>query len=124
MTELAACGTGDVDRAVAAARRAHPAWSGLGAEGRKDVLLSVANKLEKNAEELALLETLDTGRPILQMQAVDVAGAISCLRWYAEAIDKLSGELPAVAPGASAQVTREPMGVVAAISSMICDGWV
>lgn len=115
LAELAACGTDDVDRAVAAARRAQPGWNVLGAEERKHVLLAVADRLELHAGELALLETLDTGRPILQTQAVDVAGAISCLRWYAEAIDKLVGELPAVAPGATAQVTREPLGVVAAI---------
>lgn len=115
LAEIAACGVADVDRAVAAARRAQPGWKALGAEGRKEVLLAVANLLEEHAEELALLETLDTGRPILQTQAVDAAGAISCLRWYAEAIDKLAGELPAVTPGATAQVTREPLGVVGAI---------
>lgn len=115
LAELAACGAADVDRAVAAARRAQPEWKHLGAEGRKEILLAVADRLEEHAQEIALLETLDTGRPILQTQAVDAAGAISCLRWYAEAIDKLVGELPAVTPGATAQVTREPLGVVAAI---------
>lgn len=115
LAELAACGAEDVDRAVAAARRAYPGWTGLGAEARKQVLLAVAATLEAHAEELALLETLDSGRPILQTSTVDVPGAISTLRWYAEAVDKLAGELPAVPPGAMAQVTREPLGVVAAI---------
>ncbi len=71
--------------------------------------------MERHADELALLETLDSGKPILQTTTVDVPGAISTLRWYAEAADKQSGELPAVPPGATALVTREPLGVVAAI---------
>lgn len=115
LAELAACRGADVDVAVAAARRAFPSWSRAGAEQRKQVLLTVAALLEQHADELALLETLDSGKPILQTTTVDVPGAISTLRWYAEAADKQSGELPAVPPGATALVTREPLGVVAAV---------
>ncbi|WP_309072040.1 aldehyde dehydrogenase family protein, partial [Arthrobacter sp.] len=115
LAELAACRGADVDVAVAAARRAFPSWSRAGAEQRKHVLLAVAALLEQHADELALLETLDSGKPILQTTTVDVPGAISTLRWYAEAADKQSGELPAVSPGATALVTREPLGVVAAV---------
>ncbi|MEV7604014.1 aldehyde dehydrogenase [Paenarthrobacter sp. NPDC089322] len=115
LTALSACGPSDVDTAVAAARSAFPAWSRLGAEKRKGVLLALAALMERHADELALLETLDSGKPILQTTTVDVPGAISTLRWYAEAADKQSGELPAVPPGATALVTREPLGVVAAI---------
>lgn len=113
--DLAACGADDVDLAVAAARRAFPSWSRAGAEKRKGLLLALAALMEQHADELALLETLDSGKPILQTTTVDVPGAISTLRWYAEAVDKQSGELPAVPPGATALVTREPLGVVAAI---------
>ncbi len=115
LAELSACTAADVDRAVAAARRAFPAWCRLGAEGRKGLLLALAALMERHADELALLETLDSGKPILQTTTVDVPGAISTLRWYAEAADKQSGELPAVPSGATALVTREPLGVVAAI---------
>ncbi|MFJ5955945.1 aldehyde dehydrogenase family protein [Paenarthrobacter sp. NPDC092416] len=115
LAELAACGSGDVNVAVAAARRAFPSWSRSGAEKRKGLLLDLAALMERHADELALLETLDSGKPILQTTTVDVPGAISTLRWYAEAADKQSGELPAVPPGAAALVTREPLGVVAAI---------
>ncbi|QTF73267.1 aldehyde dehydrogenase family protein [Arthrobacter woluwensis] len=115
LADLTSCGAADVDRAVSAARRAFPAWRRLGAEGRKAALLALAGLMEVHAEELALLETLDSGKPILQTITVDVPGAISTLRWYAEAADKQSGELPAVPPGAAALVTREPVGVVAAI---------
>jgi aldehyde dehydrogenase (NAD+)/gamma-glutamyl-gamma-aminobutyraldehyde dehydrogenase len=112
---LAACGVEDVEVAVAAARRAQPAWAALGAEGRKQILLTWAALLETNARELALIESIDSGRPVRETSTVDVPGTVSCLRWYAEAIDKMVGELPAVTPGAVAQVTREPLGVVAAI---------
>jgi aldehyde dehydrogenase (NAD+)/gamma-glutamyl-gamma-aminobutyraldehyde dehydrogenase len=115
LAELAACSPADVDTAVAAARRAFPAWSRRGAEQRKDSMLALAALMERHADELALLESLDSGKPILQTTTVDVPGAISTLRWYAEAADKQSGELPAVPPGATALVTREPLGVVAAI---------
>src|SRR3954453_16995938 len=66
LAELAACGAEDADRAVAAARRAYPGWNGMGAEARKQVLFAVAGALEAHAGELALLETLDSGKPILQ----------------------------------------------------------
>lgn len=115
LAELAACRPADVDTAVAAARRAFPSWSRKGAAGRKETLLELAALMERHADELALLETMDSGKPILQTTTVDVPGAISTLRWYAEAADKQSGELPAVPPGATALVTREPLGVVAAI---------
>ncbi|PYI65053.1 aldehyde dehydrogenase PuuC [Arthrobacter livingstonensis] len=115
LAQLSACGTADVEAAVAAARSAFPSWSRSGAEARKTVLLAWAGLLEAHAEELALLECLDSGKPILETSTVDVPGAIATLRWYAEAIDKLSGELPAVPRGATAMVTREALGVVAAI---------
>ncbi|NWL33614.1 aldehyde dehydrogenase family protein [Paenarthrobacter nitroguajacolicus] len=115
LAELVACRANDVDRAVAAARRAFPAWARSGAEKRKGLLLALAALMEQHSDELALLETLDSGKPILQTTTVDVPGAISTLRWYAEAADKQNGELPAVPPGATALVTREPLGVVAAI---------
>ncbi|MDO5744349.1 MAG: aldehyde dehydrogenase family protein [Micrococcaceae bacterium] len=112
---LSACGVEDVDAAVSLARRAFTPWSRTSAESRKGVLLAWAALMETHAEELALLECLDSGKPILQTTTVDVPGTISTLRWYAEAIDKISGEMPAVPSGATAMVTREALGVVAAI---------
>ncbi|ASN38001.1 aldehyde dehydrogenase PuuC [Arthrobacter sp. 7749] len=112
---LSSCGQVDVEAAVSAARLAFPAWSRGGAEARKTVLLAWAGLMEAHADELALLESLDSGKPILQTTTVDVPGAIATLRWYAEASDKQSGDMPSVPPGATALVTREPLGVVAAI---------
>lgn len=115
IAQLAVCDPDDVDRAVAAARRAFPQWAATSVEARKKALLHFAALVERNLNELALLESLDTGKPIRQTLEDEVPGAINTLRWYAEAADKAKGEIPLVTPGAVAMVTREPLGVVAAI---------
>ena len=107
----------DVDRAVAAARRAFEAgtWSRQAPRERKRVLLRFAQLIEQHAEELALLETLDMGKPISDSLAVDIPATVRCLTWYAEAIDKLYDEVAPTGPDALALITREPVGVVGAI---------
>ncbi|MGC7101268.1 aldehyde dehydrogenase family protein [Amycolatopsis lurida] len=115
IAELSICTAADVDRAVAAARRAQPAWAALPDQERKEVLLRLADAVERHGDELALLETLDIGKPIGQTTTVDLPGTVATFRFYAEAVDKRSGELPSTPPGATALVTREPLGVVAAI---------
>ncbi|WP_159944643.1 MULTISPECIES: aldehyde dehydrogenase family protein [unclassified Nocardiopsis] len=115
IAELGICAAADVDRAVAAARRVQPAWAARPDQERKEVLLRLADSLERHSEELALLETLDIGKPITQTTTVDLPGVIATFRYYAEAIDKCSGALPSTPPGATALVAREPLGVVAAI---------
>jgi delta 1-pyrroline-5-carboxylate dehydrogenase len=82
---------------------------------RKRVLLRWAELLLAAREELALLECLDMGKPVRNAWQVDVPGAVRCLQWTAEAIDKVYGELAPTGPGALALVQREPMGVVGAI---------
>ena len=107
----------DVDLAVAAARRAFAsgAWSRQPPPARKRVLLRFAELLLENRDELALLETLDMGKPISDSLAVDVPSAARCIAWYAEAIDKIYDEVAPTGDAALALVTREPVGVVAAI---------
>ena len=107
----------DVDRAVAAARRAFEAgtWSRQAPRERKRVLLQFAQLIEQHAGELALLETLDMGKPISDSLAVDIPATVRCLTWYAEAIDKLYDEVAPTGPDALALITREPVGVVGAI---------
>ena len=107
----------DVDRAVAAARRAFEAgtWSRQAPRDRKRVLLKFAQLIERHAEELALLETLDMGKPISDSLAVDIPATVRCLTWYAEAIDKLYDEVAPTGHDALALITREPVGVVGAI---------
>jgi gamma-glutamyl-gamma-aminobutyraldehyde dehydrogenase len=117
LAQIAECGAADVDAAVAAARRAFAdgRWSGLAPVVRKSILLRFAELIRANANELALLETLDTGKPIGDSLAVDVEGAAYCVQWYAEAIDKVGGETVPLAPNLHGTVTREPVGVVAAV---------
>jgi gamma-glutamyl-gamma-aminobutyraldehyde dehydrogenase/4-guanidinobutyraldehyde dehydrogenase/NAD-dependent aldehyde dehydrogenase len=110
-------GAEDVDRAVQAARRAFDdgRWRGLAPRARKDVLLRWADLLLLHADELALLETLDVGKPIAESLRVDVPSAAGCIRWYAEALDKVYDEVAPSGPDALVTVTREPLGVVGAV---------
>jgi acyl-CoA reductase-like NAD-dependent aldehyde dehydrogenase len=107
----------DIDRAVASARQAFRAGSWAHAEPkvRKRVLQRFADLMLVNSDELALLETLDTGKPISDSLAVDIPASANCIRWYAEAVDKIYDEVAPTGPNALATITREPMGVVGAI---------
>jgi 4-guanidinobutyraldehyde dehydrogenase / NAD-dependent aldehyde dehydrogenase len=117
LAAVAACDTADVDAAVAAARGSFERgdWADRPPAERKRVLLRFAELVAQAAEELALLETLDVGKPISDSLNVDVAATVRCLRWYAEAIDKIYDQVAPTGPAALALVTREPMGVVGAI---------
>jgi len=107
----------DVDRAVASARAAFRkgAWADESPKARKKVLLAFADLILAHKDELALLETLDTGKPIGDSLAVDIPAAANCIRWYAEAVDKIYDEVAPTGPRALATITREAMGVVGAI---------
>lgn len=114
LAEVAACDVQDVNVAVAAAKAAFEdgRWSALSPGARKKVLLKFAQLLEDNAHELAVLESLDSGKPVSECQNVDVPETIHTLRWHAELIDKI---YDATAPTGSAAVTmvvREAIGVV------------
>jgi acyl-CoA reductase-like NAD-dependent aldehyde dehydrogenase len=114
---VAAGGEADIDRAVASARSAFRkgSWANQPPKARKKVLLKLAELMLKHREELALLETLDVGKPISDSMAVDIPSSANCIRWYGEAVDKIYDEVAPTGPDALALVTREPMGVVGAI---------
>ena len=107
----------DVDRAVASARAAFRkgTWAQQPPKARKRVLLKFADLMLANRDELALLETLDTGKPIGDSLSVDIPSAANCIRWYAEAVDKIYDEVAPTGPNTLATITREAMGVVGAI---------
>ncbi|MGZ8438437.1 MAG: aldehyde dehydrogenase family protein, partial [Candidatus Limnocylindrales bacterium] len=107
----------DIDRAVAAARRAFDdrRWADQPPAARKRVLLRLAELLRENLDELALLESLDVGKPIRDALRVDVPSAATTFQWYAETVDKVYGEVGPTGPEVLSLVTREPIGVVAAI---------
>jgi 4-guanidinobutyraldehyde dehydrogenase/NAD-dependent aldehyde dehydrogenase len=117
LAPVASTDAADVDLAVATARRAFDSgvWSRRAPRERKKVLLRLAQLIEQHAEELALLETLDMGKPISDSLAVDIPATVRCITWYAEAIDKLYDEVAPTAHDQLALITREPIGVVGAI---------
>ncbi|MGC3872402.1 aldehyde dehydrogenase [Halomonas sp. GXIMD04776] len=117
LVEVAACGEEDVETAVAAARRSFEAgdWSRAAPAERKAVLQRLSALMMEHREELALLETLDTGKPIRDAYELDIPGAAGCFGWYAETIDKLYGEVAPTDRDNLAIITREPVGVVAAV---------
>ena len=114
---VARCDGQDIDAAVASARAAFEAraWAGKAPAQRKRVLIKFADLIQQHGAELALLETLDMGKPIKYSQSVDVGGAANCIRWYGEAIDKIYDEIAPTADSSLALITREPVGVVGAI---------
>jgi acyl-CoA reductase-like NAD-dependent aldehyde dehydrogenase len=117
LAEVAACGAEDIERAVRLAHEAFTSgvWAGADPSERKRVLLRFAELVLEHLEELALLESLDVGKPISDTLAVDVPGAARTLRWYAEAIDKTYDEIAPAPRSALALVTREPLGVIGAV---------
>ena len=117
VAQVAASDTADVDRAVAGARAAFEsgAWSRLAPKKRKRVLQKLAGLMSDHAEELALLETIDMGKPIRDATNVDVPLATECIAWYGEAIDKVYDEIAPTGPDAHVSIIREPLGVVGAV---------
>jgi 4-guanidinobutyraldehyde dehydrogenase / NAD-dependent aldehyde dehydrogenase len=117
LARVAAGDTEDINRAVAGARSAFRkgVWSNLPPVKRKKVLQRFAELILKHTEELALLETLDMGKPISDSLKIDVPSAARCIQWYAEAVDKVYDEVAPTGPKALGLVTREPLGVVGAI---------
>jgi len=117
LTTIAACNAKDVDIAVKSARNAFEdgRWSNLSPKVRKQVLIKFANLIDDHIDELALMESLETGKPISNCLSLDIPKAANLIRWHAEAIDKMNGEVAPVEKGKIGIVTREPLGVVGAV---------
>ena len=117
LAQVAACETRDIDAAVASARAAFESgvWAKQSPKARKKVLQRFAELIHENLEELALLETLDTGKPIRDSLSVDIPATVNCIQWFAEAVDKIYDQVAPTDHSALALITREPLGVVGAI---------
>lgn len=117
INDVASCDAADVDRAVAAARKAFEdgRWRSLSPKEKKKILFRLADLMEADADNLALLESLDTGKPISEARNVDVPLSIQTTRYYAEALDKIYGEVGPVPEGRFSYATHEPLGVIGAI---------
>ena len=112
IADVAMAGKADVDKAVRAAQAAFPAWSRMAASDRGRVLLRLADLVEKHAEELAWLETLDTGHPIRDSRGLDVPRTAANFRYFGGMADKLQGDQIPVEAGFLNYTLREPIGVV------------
>ncbi|ESQ83104.1 gamma-glutamyl-gamma-aminobutyraldehyde dehydrogenase [Asticcacaulis sp. AC466] len=117
INRIAACDAADVDAAVHSARTAFEdgRWRNLAPKARKVILHRLADLMSAHAENLALLESLDTGKPISDARAVDIPLAINSTRYYAEAIDKVYGEVAPTPEDRLSYVVHEPLGVIGAI---------
>jgi acyl-CoA reductase-like NAD-dependent aldehyde dehydrogenase len=117
IAKIASGDTEDINRAVAAGLKAFESgtWSEMNPRDKKAIMLKWADLIREHQEELALLETLDVGKPISDSLNVDVMGAARTVQWYGEAIDKTYDEIAPAPRNALAMITREPLGVVGAV---------
>jgi gamma-glutamyl-gamma-aminobutyraldehyde dehydrogenase len=117
LADVAACDSEDVNRAVAAARKAFESgvWSRMKPSDRKKILLKFASLIEANAGEIALLDTLNAGKPIVDCVNIDLPDTVHCLAWHAELIDKLYERTAPTSVENPTLIVREPIGVVGVI---------
>lgn len=117
ITEITYCGVEDTNEAVAAARKVFDSgvWSDLEPDDRKKRLFAFADLIEKNSVELAVMESIDSGKPICDTLEGDIPETVQCFRFAAEAIDKLNDEITPTGANTVNLVYRQPIGVCAAI---------
>ncbi|MEL0638818.1 aldehyde dehydrogenase [Marinomonas sp. TI.3.20] len=117
LTNIAACSKDDVDFAVSKARKAFDdgRWSKLHPNERKEVLIKLSKLVKRNRHELAVLESLDSGKPISDCENIDIEEFIHILNWHAELVDKIYDQTAPVGSDAISMIVREPIGVVAAV---------
>jgi len=112
ITEIAEAKAADVDKAVAAAKKAFPKWSGMAAAERGRLLLKLADRIEEEKEALGRLEATDTGHPFRDTQILDVPRTAVTFRYFGGMADKLEGNVVPVEEGFLNYVLRQPIGVV------------
>ncbi|MFM0324520.1 aldehyde dehydrogenase family protein [Caballeronia glebae] len=112
IAQVSMAGRDDVDRAVQAAKKAFPAWSAMAAADRGRLLLKLADAIEANADELARLESMDTGHPIRDTRNLDVPRTSATFRYFGGMADKFEGSVIPVEAGFLNYLTREPVGIV------------
>jgi aldehyde dehydrogenase (NAD+) len=117
ITDIPAANAADIDAAVSAARRAFDdgRWSDLHPRERARLLFRLADLIERDLSDIALLESLDAGKRIAGLTAWDIPNAAEVYRYYAGWADKISGRLLPSSPGVQIVTRREPVGVCAAI---------
>lgn len=117
ITEVARGGAAEIDRAVAAARKAFRSgvWSRMDPRARMAVLEKFSALVEAHAEEFAVLDSLDMGKPVMDMMNIDIPGSVMSLKFFSKTIDKIEGAVTATAANALHYILRQPLGVVGLI---------
>jgi len=117
LATVAAAGPEDVDLAVLKARRAFDQghWARLHPSERKDILIRLSKMIIQRRRELAVMESLDSDKPIRDCETIDIPETIHTIKWCAEAIDKIYDQTGPSGDDAISMIVREPVGVVAAI---------
>ncbi len=115
--QIAACDSADVDFAVQKARDAfeNGRWANLHPSKRKDVLIRLCKLITRNRRELAVMESLDSGKTIYDCETVDIPETVHCIKWHAELIDKIYDQVAPASDDHIAMVVREPVGVVGVV---------
>jgi gamma-glutamyl-gamma-aminobutyraldehyde dehydrogenase len=114
LAKIAACAAADVDVAVEKARDAFEdgRWSRRHPRDRKEILIRLAKLIKRNARELAVMESLDSGKTIFDCETVDLPETVNCLIWHAELIDKIYDSVSPASGNHIAMIVREPVGIV------------
>ena len=117
IAQISTANAQDVDFAVAKAQESFEkgCWSKMNPEARKDVLIRLCKLITRNKRELAVMESVESGKPILDCETIDLPETIHCIKWHAEAADKIYDKTAPTGDGAMGMIVREPVGVVAAI---------
>jgi acyl-CoA reductase-like NAD-dependent aldehyde dehydrogenase len=117
ITQIRLCTDQEIDNAVKSAREAfdRKLWRGKPLKERKNLMLNFAKEINSFKEELAYLESIDTGKPITHSLNIDLPATIECIEWYAQSIDKIYGSIAPTDEEVSAFITKEPFGVIASI---------
>ncbi|MEM9329907.1 MAG: aldehyde dehydrogenase [Pseudomonadota bacterium] len=117
VAQISGANSKDVDLAVKKAREAFDQghWSKMHPSERKDVLIRLCKLITRNRRELAVMESLDSGKPIADCELIDIPETIHCIKWHAEAIDKIYDQVAPQSDDHMAMIVREPIGVVAAV---------
>lgn len=118
LVDVASCDEADVNLAVESARQVFRSgvWSEMHPRQRKQIMQKWADLIEAHKDEFALLDTMDMGKSISEMVNIDVPDAIDCIRWTAESIDKVYGEIAPTGEDTLALISHQPVGVVGAIT--------
>jgi gamma-glutamyl-gamma-aminobutyraldehyde dehydrogenase len=117
MTRVAACGPEDVDLTVDIARKTFDqgSWSRKHPAERKAIIIQLAKLIERDQNELAVLESLESGKPISECQMTDLPETIETLKWHAEAADKIYDQMSPANANGIGMIVREPIGVAGCV---------